>query len=161
MVREHPFQQPIADSIFEEGILPRGISALGAEDKDHFMHNAFVCRAVDRKLAKTIGKTITVRSYRRKLLDSLDHSGLKLLRWIEQKLNDVGPFANTAIGQKMFQLEKSGPEARTVAAWNRWQEEWDGWNASQSEEAVLSDALVAGRYETAARQLGEPIAGNV
>ncbi|MDA2987417.1 MAG: hypothetical protein O2789_06760, partial [Actinomycetota bacterium] len=125
------------------------------------MANAFVCRDTDRKLAKEIAKTITVKSYRRQLLRKYDHSGLRILRWIQEKLGEVGPYANAAVAQKMHKLEQAGPDARTVESFNRWKEMWDSWNESQSTDAVLSEGLVAARYEAAVRKLGEPIAERV
>ena len=75
--------------------------------------------------------------------------------------DEVGPFANTAIAGKLQRLMDSGPESRTVAAFNAWREEWDSWNNSQSPDAIVPPTLAATRYEAAARRLGEPLAERV
>ena len=54
-----------------------------------------------------------------------------------------------------------GASVRTVTAWNRWRETFDSWNLSQSNDALIKDPLLAGKYEAAARKLGEPIAERV
>lgn len=155
------FEDPINVTIFVDGPLPRSVRTLSTAEEKRFTVAPEFCRSVDRLLATTILSTITVRAVRRDLMQRCNCSGLTLLHMLHRRADEVGPHANTAIAGKLQHLLNIGPEARTVAAFNAWREQWDAWNQSQSADAILPSSLVVARYEAGARRLGEPLAERI
>ena len=78
-----------------------------------------------------------------------------------QKCEEIGPGANNVAQARIASLVKNGPSARTVSAANEWKDDFDLWNATQSDDAVIRDPLLAQRYASGVRRLGEPLAGNL
>ncbi|KAL3908358.1 MAG: hypothetical protein SGPRY_009832, partial [Prymnesium sp.] len=151
-------QRSISLDIFVDSGIPRGTPPLTAADEKRIIVAPEFCRSIDRNVASTILSTVNVRAVRRDWARRSNNSGITLLRMLHAHADEVGPFANTAIAGKLQRLMDSGPENRSVAAFNAWREEWDSWNNSQSADAVVPSTLAATRYEAAARRLGEPLA---
>eukprot|EP00966_Prymnesium_polylepis_P032547 756856-Prymnesium_polylepis.1 len=78
-----------------------------------------------------------------------------------RKCEEIGPGANNVAQAKINSLVRKGPSARTVASANEWKDDFDLWNATQSDDAVIRDPLLSQRYAAGVRRLGEPIAGNL
>ncbi|KAL3913473.1 MAG: hypothetical protein SGPRY_007965 [Prymnesium sp.] len=160
-VRIHSSDQPIDVNIFVGAGAPCGSRALSATDEKRFSVAPEFCRRIDRQLANSILATVSVRAVRHDILRRCNQSGLTLLNMLHACADEVGPYANTAIAGKLQKLLNTGPESRTVAAFNRWREEWDSWNHSQPIDAIVPPSFVASRYEAAARRLGEPLAERI
>ena len=158
LVNRKSFEDPIDSGILLECPLPRGVRDLSTGDKERVKSGPEFFYRKDRSLCRDILKTISVRKVRKLWKKKADGSGLKLLEALRDYAREVGPNANNAIGAKLQRAVERGPEARTVAAWNLWQDYYDTWNAAQSEDAVVPPTLVASKYEAAARKLGEPLA---
>ena len=70
-----------------------------------------------------------------------------------QKCQEIGPGANNVAQTKIVSLVKGGPTARSVASANEWKDDFDSWNATQSDDAVIRDPLLAQRYASGIRRL--------
>ena len=159
-VRRHTFEDPIDSSILTEQALPRHVRDLNAADKERVISAPEYFTKKDRSMGRHIGRTIKVRKVRKAWLKKAGGSGLRMIELLRDYAEQIGPNANNAIGAKLQRAVERGPEGRTVTQWNLWQDHFDRWDNSQSKEAILPPSVVAGRYETAARKLGEPLAGS-
>ena len=160
-VRMHSFEKPISTAILTEGALPRGISALSADDLRSHKKNSHLCRRIDRALAKEITDTISVRNERHDYLEKCGNSGLALILILFAKRAEIGPIANNAASVKLAALIQAGPGERSVVSWNAWREEFDTWNKVQSEDALLSGPLLAQKYAAAAYKLCPPLDADI
>ena len=61
----------------------------------------------------------------------------QIIELLRDHAASIGPTANNAISAKLQRAVERGPEGRTVAQWNQWQDHFDQWNNSQSKEAIL------------------------
>ena len=155
-VRTHTFEEPISPDIFDEHALPRHVRELSTTDKERVRSAPEYFRKKDRAMARAVLRTITVTKVRKVWKKKCESSGIRLLNLLADYSRDVGPSANNAIAGKLHRAVTRGPEGRTVAFWNMWQDYFDNWNAAQSESAKLDPSIVASKYEAAARTRRAP-----